>query len=135
MPKALAIALVITLVSGLPLVFISGGEPLTLQVPLLLVAIFSLSAGSALLGKTRWGLGGTKGQRATVAGKRETGTVKWFNASKGFGFITRDNGDDIFVHFRSVRGKGRRVLHDGQRVEFLVGEGDKGLQAEDVAAA
>jgi CspA family cold shock protein len=66
---------------------------------------------------------------------RELGTVKWFNASKGFGFITRDRGDDVFVHFRSIRGKGHRVLRDGQRVEFLVCEGSKGLQAEDVAVA
>lgn len=67
--------------------------------------------------------------------QRESGCVKWFNASKGFGFITRDSGDDIFVHFRSIRGEGHRVLHDGQRVEFAISEGDKGLQAEDVAAA
>lgn len=67
--------------------------------------------------------------------KRENGSVKWFNASKGFGFITRDSGDDIFVHFRSIRGEGHRVLHDGQRVEFAISEGDKGLQAEDVAVA
>ena len=67
--------------------------------------------------------------------KRESGSVKWFNASKGFGFITRDSGDDIFVHVRSIRGEGHRVLHDGQRVEFAISEGDKGLQAEDVAAA
>ena len=67
--------------------------------------------------------------------KRESGSVKWFNASKGFGFITRDSGGDIFVHFRSIRGEGHRVLHDGQRVEFAISEGDKGLQAEDVAAA
>jgi len=66
---------------------------------------------------------------------RELGTVKWFNASKGFGFITRDSGDDVFVHFRSIRGKGHRVLRDGQRVNFLVSEGAKGLQAEDVAVA
>ena len=63
------------------------------------------------------------------------GTVKWFNDSKGFGFITRDNGDDIFVHFRSIRGDGHRVLRDGQRVEFVISEGEKGLQAEDVAVA
>ena len=63
------------------------------------------------------------------------GTVKWFNANKGFGFITRDSGDDVFVHFRSIRGEGHRVLHDGQRVEFEVSEGDKGLQADDVAVA
>jgi len=66
---------------------------------------------------------------------RELGSVKWFNANKGFGFITRDSGDDVFVHFRSIRGDGHRVLKDGQRVEFEVTEGDKGLQAEDVAAA
>ena len=66
---------------------------------------------------------------------REAGSVKWFNANKGFGFITRDSGDDVFVHFRSIRGEGHRVLHDGQRVEFEVSEGDKGLQADDVAVA
>jgi len=66
--------------------------------------------------------------------KRETGQVKWFNASKGFGFITRENGEDIFVHFRSIRGEGHRVLKDGQRVEFSVSTGDKGLQADDVTA-
>ena len=66
---------------------------------------------------------------------RESGTVKWFNTSKGFDFITRDNGDDVFVHFRSIRGQGHRTLFEGQRVEFSITEGDKGLQAEDVAIA
>ena len=66
---------------------------------------------------------------------RETGTVKWFNTSKGFGFISRDSGDDIFVHFRAIRGEGHRVLVEGQRVEFTVMGRDKGLQAEDVIAA
>lgn len=66
---------------------------------------------------------------------RESGTVKWFNTSKGFGFITRDSGDDVFVHFRSIRGQGHRTLFEGQRVEFNITEGDKGLQAEDVAIA
>ena len=66
---------------------------------------------------------------------RESGTVKWFNTSKGFGFITRDSGDDVFVHFRSIRGQGHRTLFEGQRVEFDITEGDKGLQAEDVAIA
>lgn len=68
-------------------------------------------------------------------GERETGTVKWFNTSKGFGFISRDSGDDIFVHFRAIRGEGHRVLVEGQRVEFAVMQRDKGLQAEDVIAA
>ncbi|AGI25435.1 cold-shock DNA-binding domain-containing protein [Pseudomonas sp. ATCC 13867] len=66
---------------------------------------------------------------------RETGTVKWFNTSKGFGFISRDTGEDIFVHFRAIRGEGHRILIEGQRVEFSVVQRDKGLQAEDVIAA
>ncbi len=66
---------------------------------------------------------------------RETGTVKWFNTSKGFGFISRDSGEDIFVHFRAIRGEGHRILMEGQRVEFSVMQRDKGLQAEDVIIA
>jgi len=66
---------------------------------------------------------------------RETGTVKWFNTSKGFGFISRDSGDDVFVHFRAIRGEGHRVLVEGQRVEFTIMMRDKGLQAEDVVAS
>lgn len=66
-------------------------------------------------------------------GMRETGTVKWFNTTKGFGFIARDSGDDIFVHFRAIRGEGHRILVEGQRVEYSVISRDKGLQAEDVA--
>ena len=66
--------------------------------------------------------------------KREFGEVKWFNASKGFGFIIKDDGDEIFVHFRSIRGEGRRGLRDGQRVSFVVVDSQKGPQAEDVAA-
>jgi len=64
--------------------------------------------------------------------KRTKGTVKWFNGSKGFGFITIDNGEEIFVHFRSIEGRGRRVLRDGQKVTLLVANSDKGPQAEDV---
>lgn len=63
---------------------------------------------------------------------REQGLVKWFNVSKGFGFITKDDGEEIFVHFRSIRGEGRRGLRDGQRVSFVVAQSDKGPQAEDV---
>jgi CspA family cold shock protein len=70
---------------------------------------------------------------APTAG-REAGTVKWFNTSKGFGFISRDSGDDVFVHFRAIRGEGHRVLVEGQRVEFTIMMRDKGLQAEDVVA-
>ena len=63
---------------------------------------------------------------------REQGVVKWFNDSKGFGFIQRDSGEDIFVHFRAIQGDGYRSLNDGEKVEFTVVEGDKGLQAEEV---
>ena len=73
--------------------------------------------------------------RRELDDNRETGTVKWFNTSKGFGFISRDTGDDIFVHFRAIRGEGHRVLVEGQRVEFAVMQRDKGLQAEDVIVA
>lgn len=72
---------------------------------------------------------------ARVAAGQEVGTVKWFNAAKGFGFITRENGDDVFVHFRSIQGKGHRSLGEGQRVVFSIAEGDKGLQAVDVSSA
>ena len=64
--------------------------------------------------------------------ERETGTVKWFNSNKGFGFITREGGSDIFVHYSSIRGDGFRSLQEEQRVEFTVSEGDKGPQAQDV---
>ncbi len=64
---------------------------------------------------------------------REVGMVKWFNVSKGFGFITRENGEDVFVHFRNIRGRGHRSLSEGQKVRFNVRQGDKGLQAEDVS--
>ena len=63
----------------------------------------------------------------------EDGTVKWFNVKKGFGFTVRDSGDEIFVHFRAIRGQGRRVLRQGQLVRFNVVEADKGLQADNVS--
>jgi CspA family cold shock protein len=63
---------------------------------------------------------------------RVTGTVKWFNNAKGFGFIEREEGDDVFVHYRNIRAEGFRTLREGQRVEFMIAQGPKGLQAEDV---
>ncbi|MCF8566934.1 cold-shock protein [Alicyclobacillus tolerans] len=63
----------------------------------------------------------------------EQGIVKWFNAEKGFGFISRENGDDVFVHFSAIQGNGYRSLEEGQRVNFDVVRGPKGLQAENVA--
>ena len=64
--------------------------------------------------------------------ERETGTVKWFNGSKGYGFIEREGGADVFVHFSAIRGDGFRNLEEGQSVEFNVEQGQKGLQASDV---
>ena len=64
----------------------------------------------------------------------EQGTVKWFNAAKGFGFIARQNGEDIFVHFSAIQSNGDRSLEEGQAVEFTVTKGKKGWQAENVRA-
>jgi CspA family cold shock protein len=61
-----------------------------------------------------------------------TGTVKWFNDEKGFGFLAQENGPDVFVHFRAINGTGRRTLVEGQAVTFNITESDKGLQAENV---
>jgi CspA family cold shock protein len=62
----------------------------------------------------------------------ETGTVKWFNDEKGYGFISRENGSDVFVHFRSIVGEGRKTLIENQQVEFVVVDGQKGPQADRV---
>jgi CspA family cold shock protein len=65
--------------------------------------------------------------------ERTTGTVKWFNGSKGYGFIEREEGPDLFVHHSAIRGEGFRNLEEGQSVEFNVEQGPEGLQASDVA--
>ncbi len=64
--------------------------------------------------------------------EREIGTVKWFNAQKGYGFIARENGPDVFVHFSGIIGDGYRELNEGDRVEFAISNGPKGLQATEV---
>jgi cold shock protein len=66
--------------------------------------------------------------------ERVIGTVKWFNASKGYGFIERQDGPDVFVHFSAIQGDGFRSLQEGQRVEFSIEKGPKGLQAANVMA-
>lgn len=116
-----------------------GGQPAIL--------LGLLAAGAAVLLHLFGNLGQSRPQAVKKARKtvkpekpidmsnRETGTVKWFNTSKGFGFIARDSGEDIFVHFRAIRGEGHRALVEGQRVEFTVMQRDKGLQAEDVIVA
>ena len=66
--------------------------------------------------------------------ERENGTVKWFNDGKGYGFISREAGDDVFVHYSSIEGAGFRSLSEGQQVEFGIEQGPKGLQAVHVRA-
>ncbi len=65
-------------------------------------------------------------------GPREEGTVKWFNPTKGFGFITREDGEDVFVHYRSIRSRDRYLLREGTLVNYVLGRSGKGPQAEDV---
>jgi CspA family cold shock protein len=66
---------------------------------------------------------------------RTKGTVKWFNGDKGFGFITQENGPDLFVHYSEIQGSGFRSLNEGDKVEFLITEGQKGKQASAVTLA
>jgi CspA family cold shock protein len=64
--------------------------------------------------------------------ERVTGTIKWFNAAKGYGFIAREGGPDIFVHYSAIQSEGFKTLQEGQQVEFTIEQGPKGLQAADV---
>jgi len=64
--------------------------------------------------------------------EKVSGTVKWFNESKGYGFISEESGPDVFAHFSAIQGEGFKTLKEGQQVEFIVGEGQKGPQAEQI---
>jgi CspA family cold shock protein len=75
----------------------------------------------------------TEDGKENMMSSKESGTVKWFSDSKGYGFIQRDNGGDVFVHYSAIIGVGYRTLQEGQKVEFRVEENDKGLQAQDVS--
>ncbi len=94
--------------------------------------VTSISPTPAVTATTTKAAPETRPAAPAPSGPREEGEVKWFNVSKGFGFITKDDGEEIFVHFRSIRGEGRRGLRDGQRVSFVEAHTDKGPQAEDV---
>ena len=90
----------------------------------------------ALVGSVTASISVSKPQ-ATVSkkrksGKRTQGSIKWFNGTKGFGFITGDDGTEVFVHFRSVEGLGKRSIKPGQRVSYVTRTGDRGPQAEEV---
>jgi len=118
----------------------SGTELFILAISIL--AVFSGCSLSAAMSKDPKGRSGHSPKRkpatkptsrpAQINSAKETGIVKWFNVKKGFGFITRDAGDDIFVHYRNIEGNGRRAIAEGDRVQFVVIEGDKGLQADEV---
>ena len=101
--------------------------------PLDQIALITLSAGTIVLVVTDLPSACSSLVATSAADPRESGTVKWFNVAKGFGFITRDCGDDVFVHYRAIRGKGHKTLSEGQRVEFVVVDREKGLQAEEVS--
>jgi CspA family cold shock protein len=96
-------------------------------------------AGQVRVGGGKQPLWNAKARRPSVNSGRkqqhmEQGTVKWFNDAKGYGFITRQNGEDVFVHFSAITGKGFRSLQEGQAVQFNVQKGPKGWQAVDVQA-
>jgi len=126
--------LIISLVSASAATAVIVQLELARQPLLMGLVIFIAASVTALLPKNR-AASGEQGS-AVASGDREEGEVKWFNVSKGFGFIRRDNDEEIFVHFRSIIGnnKDRRGLRDGQRVSYRVVDSDKGPQAEDVEA-
>ena len=133
----LSISLVITAIASALTTMLFAGETISFLDIRLSLAFFVATAITAIL------VGSMAAPSKATAGQstyqpepgdtdREMGTVKWFNVSKGFGFIVREDGEEIFVHFRSIRGEGRRSLRDGQSVSFVVTQSDKGPQAEDV---
>lgn len=133
-------SLAVAAVVSIAITYIKGGGFFD---PLIFAAFCVATIATALLTSLSGGAPeetgrGSKPRRqtssTTASGPRERGKVKWFNVSKGFGFIVRENGEEIFVHFRSIRGDGRRGLRDGQAVSFVVAQSDKGPQAEDVEA-
>jgi len=103
---------------------IEAGVLLTI---VMLVVLYAQRALQSVIANRRFG--------SVLAGPREEGTVKWFNSTKGFGFITRGDGEDVFVHYRSIRGRDRYLLREGAVVSFVLGRSGKGPQAEDVDLA
>lgn len=112
---------------------VAGMTELMLAIAVLTLVTSLLSAQLVPSRRRRFRSSGTVVE-SDVEDGRERGMVKWFNVKKGFGFITWDQGEDVFVHFRSIRGQGHRSLTEGQRVKFTVVRGQKGPQAEDVSA-
>ncbi len=127
-------ALVLTVTTALFELSNHISEPLTTLLVALLTSVIAVFVSRRTAGNKKKSKSNVSNAKTLTNSKkpRETGTVKWFSTSKGFGFITRANGEDIFVHFRSILGEGARVLREGMRVEYIVLDGDKGLQAEEV---
>jgi len=90
----------------------------------ILVLLYAMGALQSVIANRRF--------ESIPSGPREEGTVKWFNSTKGFGFITREDGEDVFVHYRSIRGQNRYSLREGAIVSYVLGRSGKGPQAEDV---
>ena len=143
--KIIIISLIVSAVATIATLQLLATQAITLEqtfnalitaenAPLWAISFISIVIGSLLSGGKTAASPAEEGS-LTVQKGQERGTVKWFNAAKGFGFITRENGEDVFVHFRSIQGKGHRSLGEGQAVIFSVAEGDKGLQAVDVSSA
>ena len=127
-------ALVLTVTTALVELSNHISEPLTTLLVALLTSVIAVFVSRRTAGNKKKSKSNVSNAKTLTNSKkpRETGTVKWFSTSKGVGFITRANGEDIFVHFRSILGEGARVLREGMRVEYIVLDGDKGLQAEEV---
>jgi len=133
--KIIIISIITSVIATVITLKIPGSEAnlanITTHLPLFLISFISILIACIITSK----LSSSSHRAVKIGSGRESGTVKWFNAAKGFGFITRENGEDIFVHFRSIQGKGHRSLGEGQTVIFEVAESDKGLQAVDVCSA
>ena len=133
--KNLTVSASTALISTVLVKFVAAGDDFNFIVALLIILLFSTAA-VFMVNKTEpveeLEPAFSSENVELISDERESGSVKWFNVSKGFGFITRENGEDVFVHFRSIRGQGHRFLTEGQAVEFSLSEGRKGLQAEDV---
>ena len=133
----LSISLIITAIASVLTTTLFAGETISFLDMRLVLAFFVATVATAILAgsmaaPSKAAPGESTFQSESDGIDREMGTVKWFNVSKGFGFIVREDGEEIFVHFRSIRGEGRRSLRDGQSVSFVVSQSDKGPQAEDV---
>ena len=134
MPKKIITSVIISVIAYLAIAVLTGAIQVLPTGPneFIVLIVLLLATVAASLGSAASNQSATASTGGNAGAGTETGTVKWFNMKKGYGFITRDQGDDVFVHFRNINGEGRRGIKDGERVQFVVVDGDKGLQAENV---